>query len=114
MTDRLPLSPGAACLLALLALAPATSASFELRSKDGKDSLVLGARLQLLETVSADADDNVQSALSIPRARFSWKGKLGDELRYDLQTDFSDGDVELKDLRFTWSLMDGLWLDLGQ
>ncbi len=103
-----------AALLLLSTLAPASQAGFQVVSKDGADKLKLGARLQLLETVSEGAGGPVESTITIPRARFSWKGSVGDDLSYGLQTDFSEGEVELKDFRFTWKVASGLSLDLGQ
>jgi hypothetical protein len=95
-------------------------AGFFVRSADDRFELKLGARVQgRFEAESSDPggglDRDNATAFSIARARLTLRGHaLSPDIRFKLQADFGQGDVELKDFYVDYRATGGVVIRAGQ
>ena len=85
----------------------------KIESSDGQYSFQPFGRVHFdVSTFDDDASDRSSNA-NLRRARLGFKGKLGEDLKYKTQVDFSEEDVALKDVSLTYTGLDAFDVKVG-
>ncbi len=85
----------------------------KIESKDGKYSFQPTGRVHFDASFFDDDASDRSSNGNIRRGRLGFKGKLGEDLKYKTEVDFSEEGVDLKDVALTYTGIDAFDIKLG-